>query len=166
MYRRVTNFQFSSKKSAIHVHWPSPSYDCVCSVQRPPWLICLMTCHRCAGVVRQRNGLSRMPLSPSIKDDVWSDVGNSHKMKRTEWSIVLLSPRQNAHQRVTKQVSISARRCRPASHLGSLLGLDLEDLRLESHDFLFSKLDSTWNLCDFKSRLEPIFMWINCQCYD
>ena len=48
-------------------------------------------------------------------------------------------------------------RLRPASHLDALSWLDLEDLRHESHDFLFSKLHSTWNFCDFQSRLEPVF---------
>ena len=43
--------------------------------------------------------------------------------------------------------------------------LDVEDLRLESRDFLFSKLDSTWNFCDLKSRLGPIFMWLICPRY-
>jgi len=47
---------------------------------------------------------------------------------------------------------------RPGSHLGSVLWLDLEDLRLESHGFWTSWLHLTWNFRDFKSRLRTLFI--------
>ena len=46
---------------------------------------------------------------------------------------------------------------RPASHSDTLLWHDLEDLRLKGHGSLFSKMDLTWNLCDFKSQLAPVY---------